>query len=121
VLGFDTWAILPLTLTLNEKTIFKGFSQVATVKTEPKLKKREGVSVVNGTDKERNLVLIILLTHSDSIFECSGRYGLFANHVAEIPTNGKKTTVPLFPMNKIKCNAMQEILHEYIKRGIAEK
>jgi hypothetical protein len=36
VLGLDAWAILPLTSTLNGKIIFKFFSQVATVKTEPK-------------------------------------------------------------------------------------
>jgi hypothetical protein len=42
VLGLDAWAILPLTLTINGKIIFKGFSRVATVKTEPKLKRGRG-------------------------------------------------------------------------------
>jgi hypothetical protein len=120
VLGLDAWAIHPLTLTLNGKILFKGFSQVGTVKTEPKLKKGEGVTFVNGTDKVRNLMLNILLKHSDNIFEWSGRYGLFANDFAEIPTNGEVTRVPSFPMNKIKCDAMQEILDKNIERGIVE-
>jgi hypothetical protein len=45
---------------------------------------------------------------------------LFANHVAEIPTNGEVTRVPLFPVNKINCDAMLEILDEYFERGIIE-
>jgi hypothetical protein len=49
---------------------------------------------MNGTNKERNLVLNILFKHSDSIFEWSERYSLFANNVAEIPTNGEVTRVP---------------------------
>jgi hypothetical protein len=120
VLGSDAWALLSLTLTLNGKIIFKGISQVATVKTEPKLKKGEGVYFVNGTDKEKNIGLNILLKHSDYIFECSGRYGFFAKHVAEITTYSEVTRVPLFPINKIKCEAMQEIFDEYIERGILE-
>jgi Reverse transcriptase (RNA-dependent DNA polymerase) len=51
MLGLNASAIHPLTLTLNVKIFFKGFSQVATVKTEPKLKMGEGVPFVNGTDK----------------------------------------------------------------------
>jgi hypothetical protein len=120
VLGLGAWAILPLTLPLTGKIFFKGSLQVATVKTEPKFKKGEVVSFGNGTDKERNLLLNILLKHSNYIFEWSGCYGLFADHVAEIPTNGEITRMPLFPMNKIKRDAMQEILDEYIERGIVE-
>jgi Reverse transcriptase (RNA-dependent DNA polymerase)/RNase H-like domain found in reverse transcriptase len=60
------------------------------------------------------------LKPSDYFFEWSICYGLFANHVAEIPTNGEVTRVPPFPMNKIKRDAMQEILDEYIERGIVE-
>jgi hypothetical protein len=90
------------------------------VKTKPKLKKGEGVSFVNGTDKERNLVLNILLKHSVSISDWQGQYGFFANHVAEISTNGEVTEVPLFLMNKIKCDAMQEILDKCIQWGIVE-
>jgi hypothetical protein len=63
-LGLGPWSILPLTLTLNGKIIFKVFSQVATVKTKPKFKKWEGVPFVNGTDEERNLGLNIVLKHS---------------------------------------------------------
>jgi hypothetical protein len=61
VLGLGAWATLPLTLPLTGKIVFKGSPQVATVKTESKLKMGEVVSFVNGTDKERNLLLNILL------------------------------------------------------------
>jgi hypothetical protein len=44
----------------------------------------------------------------DCFFKLSGRYGLFSNHVAEIPTNDQIVNVPPFPMNKTKRDAMQE-------------
>jgi hypothetical protein len=88
------------------------------VRTQPKLKKGKEETFMDGTDKERNLVLNILLKHSACIFEWLGRYGFFANHVAEIPSNGKVTKAPLFRMNKIRRDCMQEILDKYIERGI---
>jgi hypothetical protein len=49
--------------------ILKGFSQVATQRAEPKLKKGDGVNFVNGNCKEREQVLAILMKHSDFFFE----------------------------------------------------
>jgi hypothetical protein len=45
---------------------------------------------------------------------------LFANYVAEIPTNGEVTKVQQFPMNKTERDTMQEILDKYIKIGILD-
>jgi Reverse transcriptase (RNA-dependent DNA polymerase) len=60
------------------------------------------------------------LEHCDRFFERSGRYRLFVKHVAEIPTNDGIVNVPPFPMNKTKRDAMQEIINEYIERGVVE-
>jgi hypothetical protein len=97
-----------------------GFLQNVTVTTMPKFKKEKRAFFMNGTSKKKNLVLNILLKHSDCILEKSGCYSLFAHHVAEKPNNGEITKLPPFLLNKIKSDAMLEILNKYIKRGIVE-
>jgi hypothetical protein len=69
VLGLDAWEMLPLTLTLNGTIIFKGFSQVATQRAEPKLEKGEGVNFVNRNGNKQKQVPAILMKQSNSFFE----------------------------------------------------
>jgi Reverse transcriptase (RNA-dependent DNA polymerase) len=64
--------------------------------------------------------MTVLKKHTDSIFEWSGKYGLFTNYVAEIPTTGDCISVPPFRMNKPKRDAIELILQEYLDRGIVE-
>jgi hypothetical protein len=42
------------------------------------------------------------------------------NYVVEMPTNDEVVNVPLFPMNKIKGDAMPEIIIKYIEKDIVE-
>jgi hypothetical protein len=69
---------------------------VATTKFIPKLKRGEGVRLVDVNPFERERVMKILIKHAQCMLEWPSTYGLYTKSVAEIPTNGKiRSIAPL--------------------------
>jgi Reverse transcriptase (RNA-dependent DNA polymerase) len=120
VMGLDICRKLPLTVTLDGQTIFKGFKEIKSFYASPLVVVGKGINFVDGSDKERTQVLEVLITHKEAIFEWSGRYGLFANHVIETPTTGGPIVSRAFRMNKHKRDMTEGIIKEYLERNIIE-
>jgi hypothetical protein len=70
--------------------------------------------------KKKEEVSRVLVKHKDGVFEWSGRYGLFVNHVVSIPTEGEPVYVQAFRMTKAKRDVAEEIIEEYLERNIVE-
>jgi hypothetical protein len=98
----------------------KGFESLRPKAAQPKQKIGEGVNFINGSTDGRDRIMTVLKKHANGIFEWSGKYGLFSNYVAEIPTTGDCISIAPFRMNKPKKDAMELIRQEYLDRGIVE-
>jgi hypothetical protein len=84
----------------------------------PKIFTKRALSIVNfydGLQKERTWVTEVLIKHNEAIFECSGRYSLFANHVVEVTTIGGPIMGKAVRMNKHKRDITEEKIKEYIE------
>jgi hypothetical protein len=120
VSSLDICKKLPLTMMLDGKTIFAGFEEIRNAYASPTVIVGKGINFVDGSEKERTQFMEVLIKHKEAIFEWSGRYGLFANHVVEVPTIGGPIMGKVFRMNKHKRDMTEQIIKEYLERNIIE-
>jgi transposase InsO family protein len=121
IIGIQEMKRLPITINLNGERIFSGFDLVRPKAEKPKFLVGEGIRFSGGSKQQQEIVRDILINFKENIFEWSGKYGLFLDHVARIDTGD---TPPIacrqFRTPAEKREPMQEILTEYRNRGIIE-
>jgi hypothetical protein len=78
----------------------------------------KGINFRDGSDNERSLGTKVLIKHKEAVFMWAGQNGLFAHHVAEIPTAGEPIMSRAFRLNKHKREVPEEIIKQFPKRNI---
>jgi hypothetical protein len=99
---------LPLTVTLDDETILKGFQKIQPADAKPTLAKGIEITLAPGSPKDIFEVSDVFLKNNEAIFKWSQRYTLFVIHVVSISREGEPVCVKAFRGNKAKCDAEEE-------------
>ncbi|MCO5760238.1 MAG: reverse transcriptase domain-containing protein, partial [Chromatiaceae bacterium] len=121
ILGLPALQQLPIVIKHAGKTVFEGCPPVQVVAEKPACDPGEGIQFQSGTPEQRKQITQILLKYRENIFEWSGKFGLFKDHVEDIPlTTDAPVQVKPYRVPAGLHQAFQEILDEYLRRKIVE-
>jgi hypothetical protein len=121
ILGIPALRQLPVTLKYAGRMLFEGCPPVHVIAEPPTHPVGEGIPFQGGTPEQQQRIKDLLLRYKDSIFEWSGKFGLFREHVEDIPlTSDNPVQVKPYRVPVGLHSTFQEILDEYLRRKIVE-
>ncbi|CAG0920490.1 unnamed protein product, partial [Notodromas monacha] len=121
ILGRTILLQLPLTINLDGKRMFTGFHEGTRPPAKPSLQIGDGISFVDSSPQEREVVMRILCRHSPLMRQWSGRRGLFADFVVQIPTvEASPPAARQFRHSVERNKPFAEIIDLYLEAGILE-
>ncbi|MCO5762878.1 MAG: reverse transcriptase domain-containing protein, partial [Chromatiaceae bacterium] len=121
ILGLPALQQLPIVIKHAGRIVFEGCPPVQVIAEQPACRPGEGINFQSGTDAQRDRIRQILLQYQQNIFEWSGKFGLFRDHVEDIPlTTDRPIQVKPYRVPAGLHQAFQEILDEYLRRKIVE-
>lgn len=121
ILGRRLLAQMPLSINLNGKHLLHGFGEIRTGNEPPTHQPGEGIRFSGGTQEQQDLVRNLIMNNKQLFFEYTGQYGLLRDYQFKLQT---KTGVPVsskpFRVSPDKAGIMNEIVNEYLSRGLIE-
>ncbi|MCO5762799.1 MAG: reverse transcriptase domain-containing protein [Chromatiaceae bacterium] len=121
ILGLPALEQLPIVIKHAGRTIFEGAPPVQVVAEKPTYPVGEGIKFQSGTDEQQKAIRDILMRYQANIFEWSGKFGLFKDHVEDIPlTTAAPVQVKPYRVPVGLHDAFKDILDEYLRRRIVE-
>ncbi|MCO5762876.1 MAG: reverse transcriptase [Chromatiaceae bacterium] len=121
ILGLPALQKLPIVIKHAGRTVFEGCPPVQVVAEPPAYQAGQGIKFQSGTEEQRQQITDILVRYKDNIFEWSGKFGLFRDHVEDIPLT---TTTPVqvkpYRVPVGLHEPFKDILDEYLRRKIVE-
>lgn len=121
IIGLPEAASLPLSVVLDGKPVFTGFSNMEPIAVSPTLSPGEGVQFAGGSAQQQQQVIDLLLKYQANIYEWSGKLGMFREHVVSLPL---KDTTPVaakpYRVGPDKRAAFRDLLDSYLQQGFIE-
>ncbi|MCO5763458.1 MAG: reverse transcriptase domain-containing protein [Chromatiaceae bacterium] len=121
ILGLPALEKLPIIIKHAGRTVFEGAPPVQVVAEKPAYPPGEGIKFQSGSPAQQKAITDILLRYQENIFEWSGKFGLFSEHVEDIPlTSDTPVQVKPYRVPVGLHDAFKDILDEYLRRKIVE-
>ncbi|HLP96810.1 MAG TPA: reverse transcriptase family protein, partial [Sideroxyarcus sp.] len=121
VLGLPALAKLPISVKYAGRILYEGCPPVNVVAEPPTHQPGEGINFAAGSPEQQRQVTQLLLQYQANIFEWSGKFGLFKDHVEDIPlTSDRPIQVKPYRVPHGLYPVFSDLLNEYLRRRIIE-